>query len=78
MLGPLLVGAAFAVALIIYEWKFKKDGMVHHGLFSKDRNCAIALTCIFAEGLVFFGANGFFPYQVAVVYSTDSLMVSLQ
>ena len=78
MLGPLLVGAVFVIALIVYEWKFKKDGMVHHGLFSRNRNFALALCCIFIEGLAFFAANGFFPYQVAVVYETSSMRVSLQ
>ena len=33
VLAPFLIGAGFLVALGIYEWKFKKDGMFHHGLF---------------------------------------------
>lgn len=78
MLGPLLIGAAFVFALIVYEWRFKKDGMVHHGLFSRNRNCALALFCIFIEGLVFFAANAYYPYQVTVVYETDTVRVSLR
>lgn len=78
MLGPFLVGAVFVAVLIVYEWRFKKDGMIHHGLFSRDRNCAIALCCIFIEGLVFFAANAYFPYQVAVLYETDTMRVSLR
>jgi hypothetical protein len=68
----------FIVALATHQWKFKKDGMFHHGLFAKDRNFAIALGCTCVEGLVFFTANSFLSYQVAVMYETNTIKVSLQ
>ncbi|KAK3934176.1 major facilitator superfamily domain-containing protein [Diplogelasinospora grovesii] len=68
----------FALALLaINETFFKKDGMLHHGLF-QNRNFAIALVCIFCEGLAFFGANNYFAFQVGVLYETDALIVSVR
>jgi hypothetical protein len=64
------------LALIVYEWRFKRDGMFHHGLFGS-RNFAIALGCVFVEGLVFFSANNYFSFEVSTLYTTDSLMVSV-
>lgn len=58
------VGLAFAVGLVVYETWFKKDGMFHHGLFTKNRNFALALFCVFAEGVAFFAANTYFAFQV--------------
>ena len=78
VLGPLLVGTFFLALTVLYEWKFKKDGVVHHGLFSRDRNFAIALGCVLLEGFVFFASNAYFPYQVSVVYRPDVVMSSLK
>lgn len=63
---------------VLFEWRVKKDGMVHHDLFSRDRNFAIALGCIFCEGLVLFSANGYLPYEVSVLYETDPLKTCLR
>lgn len=62
--APIAIGLALAMALCLYEYKFKTDGMFHHGLFEKNRNFAIALMCIFCEGIAFFAANQYFAYQV--------------
>jgi hypothetical protein len=77
VLAPLLIGAAISAIFVAYEWKFKADGLVHHGLFSRDRNFAIALGCIFCEGLVYFAANAFLPFQVEVLYETSKMRISL-
>lgn len=66
------------ITFVIYEWKFKSDGLFHHGLFAKDRNFPLALFCICAEGLVFFTANSFLSYQVSVLYDKSSIRVSLR
>jgi hypothetical protein len=63
---------------VVYEWKFKIDGLFHHELFAKDRNCALALFCVCVEGLVFFTANSFLSYQIAVLYDRSSIRVSLR
>ncbi|KAL2206926.1 MFS general substrate transporter [Sarocladium strictum] len=67
------IGLALAVALVVYEWRGRRDGMFHHDLFAH-RNFALALLCVFAEGVVFFCANNFFAYEVSVLFSTDSLV----
>ncbi|CZR66918.1 related to potential drug facilitator PEP5 [Phialocephala subalpina] len=73
ILAPFLIGVALMTGLAIYETKFKKDGMFHHGLFSNGWNFPIALLCVFVEGLSFFAANNYFAFQVSVLYETDSL-----
>lgn len=59
------VGLVLALVLVVYETWFKKDGMFHHGLFTENRNFAIALFCVFAEGVAFFAANTYFAFQVS-------------
>jgi hypothetical protein len=76
VLATFLIGVILSSALIVYEWRFKRDGMFHHDLFHK-RNFPIALGCVFVEGLVFFSANNYFAFEVSTLYTTDSLMVSV-
>lgn len=70
------IGMALGFVLIAYEWKFKTDGMFHHGLFDNNRNFSIALLCVFCEGMAFFAANVYFAFQVSVLYETDFLLVT--
>jgi hypothetical protein len=70
------IGLVLGIALVVYEWKFKTDGMFHHGLFDNNRNFTIALICVFCEGLAFFAANVYFAFQVSVLYETDFLLVT--
>lgn len=65
--APFAIGLVLAIALGVYEGRFKTDGMFHHGLFQRDRNFAIALICIFSEGIGFFAANQYFAFQVSVL-----------
>ncbi|KAF6813564.1 PEP5 protein [Colletotrichum sojae] len=76
--APFVVGCVLCVSLAVYEVRFKKDGMFHHGLFRNGRNFPIALVCVFVEGLVFFAANNYFAFQVGVLYETDSLRTGLR
>lgn len=75
---PFFLGVGFMVALAVYETRFKKDGMFHHGLFSSGHNFVIALLCVFVEGLVFFSANNYFAFQLSVLYETDALRVGIR
>lgn len=72
------VGVALILALVVYEARFKMDGMFHHGLFANSRNFPIAIACVFVEGLVFFAANNYFAFQVGILYETDSLRTGLR
>jgi len=78
VLAPFLIGVALMFCLGVYEWKFKKDGMFHHGLFSQGYNFVIALVCVFVEGLVFFAANNYFAFEVGVLYETDPLRTGIR
>lgn len=71
IIGTLVIGALMLLMFIIYEWKFKKVGMLHHGLFSRGRNFAICLALIFTEGLAFFAANTYYAYETAALYDRD-------
>ena len=65
---PFAIGVALGLALIVYEVKFKVDGMFHHGLFTgKDWNFPISLIAVFCEGCAFFAATVYFPFQVRLL-----------
>ncbi len=51
MLAPLCTGIVTLGVLIIHQWKFKKDGLFHHNLFSMGRNFPLSVICVFVEGL---------------------------
>ncbi|KAM4057382.1 fungal trichothecene efflux pump (TRI12) domain-containing protein [Hirsutella rhossiliensis] len=72
------VGLGLALILVGYETLVKKDGMFHHGLFTRNRNFPIALFCVFAEGVAFFAANIYFAFQVSVLYETDAVLVGVR
>jgi len=78
ILAPFLIGVALVFGLVVYETKFKKDGMFHHALFLNGWNFPIALLCVFVEGLSFFAANNYFAFEVAVLYETDPLITGLR
>lgn len=78
ILAPFILGGISLVGLGIHQYHFKKDGLFNHSLFKKDRNMAISLLLIFVEGLCFFAANNFFPFQVAVLFASDPLQVGLR
>ncbi|KAM5348893.1 hypothetical protein ACJ41O_008716 [Fusarium nematophilum] len=72
------VGVALGIALVVYETKFKRDGMFHHGLFSGNWNFAISLVAIFCEGLAFFAAAVYFPFQIAFLYEGDAVIAAVR
>jgi MFS family permease len=78
VLVTFLLGIAISAGLIVYETRFKKDGMFHHMLFNRGRNFALALGCIFVEGVVFFTCTGYYPFQVSVLYTSDPLLSGLR
>lgn len=69
VLGTFLVGLMLLLLLVIYEWRFTKQGLFHHGLF-QNRNFPLLLVCIFIEGLGAFSANVFLPLQLTTLYPT--------
>ncbi|KEF57072.1 uncharacterized protein A1O9_07262 [Exophiala aquamarina CBS 119918] len=75
VLAPFVVGLAFMLALVIHQWVLKKDGMFHHDLF-QHRTFPIVSFCSFCEGLSFYCANAFLPFQLSF-YTTDPLFIGL-
>jgi MFS family permease len=73
-----IVGLAVCGCLVVYAWRFKKDGMFHHALFTRNRNFSLANICVFAEGVAFIAANNYFAFQASLMYETDALMVGLR
>lgn len=64
--APFAIGLTLGLCLVVYETKFKKDGMFHHGLFKGGNwNFSIAAVAIFCEGVAFFAATVYFPFQVS-------------
>lgn len=77
VLGPLIVGAGFIVALVVHQTFIKKDGLINHELFQKDRNFALAIGCFFADGMIFWAANNYFAFEVSVLYESDPMLGGL-
>lgn len=74
VLVPFTIGLVLLICLILYSWLIKKDGMIHHELF-QHRNFPIALGCLFVEGLAFFSANNYIPFETSVLFTSDPLLI---
>lgn len=70
IMSPFIISVAGTIIFFIYEWRFKKDGVLHHGLWH-NRNFAVSLLVIFIEGLSFFAVNSYFAYEVMVLYDAS-------
>ncbi|KAH7216061.1 major facilitator superfamily domain-containing protein [Fusarium oxysporum] len=76
ILAPFIISIVALIIFIVYEWRFKKDGMLHHELW-RHRNFAISLFIIFVEGIAFFAANSYFVFQISLVYDVGFLSGSV-
>lgn len=76
IIATFVIGVVFLLGFAIYEWRFKKDGVLHHDFFH-DKNFLWALLAIFVEGLVFFAANNFFPFEIGIFTQQDLLIAGL-
>ncbi|KAF7561383.1 hypothetical protein G7046_g2767 [Stylonectria norvegica] len=77
--APFAIGVALGIGLVVYETIFKTDGMFHHGLFGGENfNFAISLVAVFCEGLAFFAATVYFPFQIGILYEEDFLLTSVR
>ncbi|KAK5406884.1 hypothetical protein LTR06_008379 [Exophiala xenobiotica] len=66
VLAPLLTGLVILLALVIYAWKYKPDGLFNHALFKK-RNFPISVLALAIEGATYMSAAVFFPYSLSVL-----------
>lgn len=76
VIGPLVAGVLVLVLLGIWEWKGKKDGIFHHGLF-QDRNFPLVLVAIAIEGFVYVAWSSLYPGEVATVFEHDTFKSGL-
>lgn len=76
ILAPFIIGVVLLLAFILYEWRWKSDGMLHHGLF-KRRNFPISLGIAFAEGLSFFTCNNYYPFETGLLTGGSLWTVAL-
>lgn len=78
VLGPLCTAIALFAAFGFYEWKFVKDGILHHGLFSRSRNYAMCLVLVFIEGIMFFSFNGFWARSAGLIFHLTTFEAGLR
>ncbi|KAH9207578.1 major facilitator superfamily domain-containing protein [Leptodontidium sp. 2 PMI_412] len=78
IIAPFVIGSVLLIIFGIYQWKFRRDGMFHHGLFKKDRNFAIASFSLFVEGAMFFSANNYFVFEMLVLYEKDTILAGMR
>lgn len=78
VLAPFFTGVGLITCLILYEARFKADGMCHHGLFSRGWNFNIALWCAVVDGIAFFAMNSYFTLEVSILYETNPLHSTLR
>jgi hypothetical protein len=70
VLGTLLAGIGGYIAFGLWEWKGRKDGILHHALFQK-RNYPMVILAILIEGFVYLGFTSSYPANVSTVYEHD-------
>lgn len=72
------VGVTLSLAFALYSTVYKKDGLFHHGLFSRNRNFSVATFAIFFEGVAFFAINSYLAFEIGVLYETDAVLVAVR
>ena len=71
-----VVSVVLIVGFFVYEWRFKTDGVLNHGLF-ENRNLPLSMLLIFCEGLAFWATNNYFSFEVGVITGADLLIAGL-
>ncbi|KAJ5751891.1 hypothetical protein N7520_008808 [Penicillium odoratum] len=77
ILAPFILGVVILIAFGLHQAFLKDDGMLHHDLF-RNRNFALAILCIFIEGMVFFAANNFFPMEAGILLQAGTFQAGLR
>jgi MFS family permease len=77
VLAPLIVGIVIFAGFVAHQTFIKRDGLIHHDLFKKDRNFALALGCFLADGMIFWAANNYYTMEVGILFETDAVLAGL-
>lgn len=67
IIATFVTGMVLLLAVFIYEWRFRKDGLLDHRLFQY-RSFSLALLTILTEGVAFFAADSCFAYEVQCLH----------
>ncbi|KAJ5738501.1 major facilitator superfamily domain-containing protein [Penicillium malachiteum] len=70
------LGMLSFICLCLYACFWNKTGVLHHQLF-RNRNFSIACGCLFVEGLSFFAANSYLPYEAEVFFPSNAILTGL-
>lgn len=76
ILATFIIGIALLFFFCLYEWLWKKDGIMHHGLFAR-RDFAISLINVAVEGFTFFAINYYYAFEVSVFIGADLFISGL-
>ena len=78
VLAPLIIGAFFLVAFVVWEIKFAKFPMFPSRLKQAPRTLALTLVITFISGANFFSILMFWPTQAFNVYGQDPTGVGIR
>lgn len=70
------VGFAGFIACLLYEWKGRDDGFLHHGLFRDGRNFPISMVLVAVEGSLFYLINNLYSNQVYSLWQTGGGIIA--
>lgn len=75
ILATFVPGLLLLLLFCLYEWRFKRNGIAHHGLFVH-RNYIISLTTAFQEGLAVFTLNYYLAMEGIVLFGLGFFQAS--
>jgi len=73
VIAPICIGAVLLFAFIVYGIFGRKDGILHHELFTK-RNFVICLIAVMIEGWIFTANLGWLAQEIGVLYESNVLL----
>lgn len=77
VIAPLVVGCVFFVLFGLHQRFFKKDGLLHHGMFVS-RNAGLCLFAIAVEGFVYNAFNNFYGEETGVLFDPRPVYLGLR
>ncbi|OCT47870.1 putative major facilitator superfamily transporter [Cladophialophora carrionii] len=78
VIAQLIVGVFLLAAFVVWEWKYCKDPMVPHEMFTGQRIVAMAYGIAFIAGMNFYAMLNFFPLAFSSIFDPDPVKVGLR
>jgi len=76
VLCTLIIGGVLLMIFGIYNWRFRKDGLLHHAFF-EHRNFAISMALNFVGGIVLFGGQAYLPQEIVTLFTNDAILTGV-